>query len=126
MLARAQAVREVGLMDEVTLVGGEETEWHRRFWSAGWRIVFLPDAAIVHYGSQTLRVVPGLEVEYLKGAVHYFSKHRPRAVVVALCVFALPLVATQWLMATTLGRGEEKAAKGASLRVLLGDSGAGP
>ena len=33
---RMQAVREVGLMTEVALVGGEETEWHRRFKERGW------------------------------------------------------------------------------------------
>src|ERR1051326_4788078 len=57
MLVRASAAREVGPMDEVSLLGVEETEWHRRFWERGWKIMFLPDAPIIHYGSQTLKVM---------------------------------------------------------------------
>jgi GT2 family glycosyltransferase len=119
MLARALAVREVGLMDEVSMLGGEETEWHRRFWNSGWKIMFLADAPILHYGSQTLRVMPGLEVEYLKGTLNYFAKHRSRLLVATFCVLALPVVGIRALGCKLLGKREQLAARRACLRVLV-------
>jgi GT2 family glycosyltransferase len=79
LAVRMKAVREVGLMSEVALVGGEEVEWHYRFHRAGWKIVFFSGTSVVHYGSQTVdhatqRHLP----EYLKGTLHHFQKSRPR------------------------------------------------
>ena len=70
---RMEAVREVGLMVEVALVGAEETEWHRRFHDAGWKVVFHPGAEVIHYGSQTVGgETSSLLPEYLKGALYFF------------------------------------------------------
>jgi GT2 family glycosyltransferase len=85
-------------MDEVSLIGGEETEWHKRFRDRGWSIVFLHDAPVVHLGGQTLRTHPALRGEYLKGMFNYFRKHRSPlvygllrvAAVVVLLVRAVP------------------------------------
>ncbi len=92
MLVRAAAAREVGPMDEVSLIGGEETEWHRRFWDCGWSIVFLPDAEVIHYGSQTLEVSPPLRAEYLKGLLNYFWKHSGRVAYWTFRALAVPLL----------------------------------
>jgi GT2 family glycosyltransferase len=78
MLVRVAAIREVGLMDETTLAGGEETEWHYRFRQAGWRVVFYPDAEIIHYGRQTTGRDSRIRNEYLKGYLNFFRRHRPR------------------------------------------------
>ena len=70
---RMQAVREVGLMTEVALVGAEETEWHRRFKEQGWKVVYFPEASVIHYGSQTVQEGgQNLYPEYLKGALYFF------------------------------------------------------
>ena len=70
---RMQAVHAVGVMVEVARVGAEETEWHRRFRNAGWKVVYFADASVIHYGSQTVgdgntNHYP----EYLKGALYFF------------------------------------------------------
>jgi hypothetical protein len=74
---RMKAVRQVGPMVEVAIVGGEETEWHRRFKEQGWKVVYFPDASVIHYGSQTVRDGSrNLYPEYLKGALYFFRTGR--------------------------------------------------
>jgi GT2 family glycosyltransferase len=83
---RMKAVREVGPMVEVALVGGEETEWHRRFKEHGWKVVYYPEAAVVHYGSQTVREGSNNHYpEYLKGALFFFRTDRGRATYSLFC-----------------------------------------
>jgi GT2 family glycosyltransferase/glycosyltransferase involved in cell wall biosynthesis len=50
MLVRRSAIRQVGLFDESFFFYGEETDWCRRFRSAGWKVAFTPAAQVVHYG----------------------------------------------------------------------------
>ena len=75
VLIRRGAIDDVGLMDEIAAVGGEELEWHRRMADNGWRIAFVHDAAVVHVGEQTVGDDPVLKVEYVKGWLNYFQKH---------------------------------------------------
>lgn len=48
MLVRRIAVDQVGMMDEDYFVYAEETDWCYRFWKAGWRCTFTPEAQIIH------------------------------------------------------------------------------
>ncbi|MGE3508975.1 MAG: glycosyltransferase family 2 protein [Vicinamibacterales bacterium] len=65
ILARAAAVRSIGLMDERFFLYWEETEWCLRAAQAGWTIVFVPAARTWHKGVQR---------DYRPGpAVTYFS-----------------------------------------------------
>jgi hypothetical protein len=52
-LVRRKAIEQVGLMDERYFVYGDDPDWCYRFAKAGWRILFTPDARIIHYGGQT-------------------------------------------------------------------------
>ena len=77
---RMKAVRQVGPMVEIAIVGGEETEWHRRFHEEGWRVVYYPEASVIHYGSQTVRDgQQNLYPEYLKGALYFFRTGKGKA-----------------------------------------------
>jgi GT2 family glycosyltransferase len=76
---RTKAVREVGPMAEVALVGAEEIEWHRRFKAAGWKIVFLAEASVTHHGSQSVDHGSHHQPEYLKGTLHYYRGGTSRA-----------------------------------------------
>ena len=83
---RMSAVREVGPMTEVAIVGAEETEWHRRFHRKGWKVVYFADASVIHYGSQTVREGgTNMYPEYLKGALYYFKTGSTRASYAAFC-----------------------------------------
>ena len=41
MLCRAEAVRDVGLLDEGYWLYMEDLDWCRRFWGAGWKVFYL-------------------------------------------------------------------------------------
>ncbi|MEO0278618.1 MAG: glycosyltransferase [candidate division WOR-3 bacterium] len=97
VLVRMQAVREVGLMHTFSLVGGEETEWHYRFWKRGWRVVFYPEAEVIHYGGQTVKRNPVYRNEYLKGYLYFFSQHRSRLAFYTLCVLSLSALCARWI-----------------------------
>jgi GT2 family glycosyltransferase len=83
---RMKAVRQVGPMVEVAIVGGEETEWHRRFKEQGWKVVYFADASVIHYGSQTVRSgSKNLYPEYLKGALYFVKTGRSSATYSLFC-----------------------------------------
>ena len=119
MLVRGKAVREVGLMDEVTLAGGEETEWHYRFWQKGWKIVFYPKAEIIHYGSQTVKTHPSFKNEYLKGYLNFFKKHKPRSIFYIFCLFALLIFFMHFLKGVLIHRAETKELSLKAIKILV-------
>jgi len=84
MLVRGTAVEEVGLMD---VRGGEETEWHIRFWRKGWKIIFFSEAEVIHLGSMTVSKDTERDLIYLRAVLNIYSKHmqRWRYVLLRLC-----------------------------------------
>ncbi|MBE9507190.1 MAG: glycosyltransferase family 2 protein, partial [Chloroflexi bacterium] len=44
LMARREAIKQVGPMDEGFFMYSEELDWCRRFREAGWRVVYLPTA----------------------------------------------------------------------------------
>ena len=50
LLVRRSATEEVGLFDESFFMFSEETDWCYRFHQAGWKVVFDPEAEVVHVG----------------------------------------------------------------------------
>lgn len=89
---RMDAARQVGPMVEVAIVGGEETEWHRRFKEHGWKVVYFPEASVIHYGSQTVRDGSrNLYPEYLKGALYFFKTGRGPISYSAFCASLLAM-----------------------------------
>jgi len=52
-LVRREAIDQVGVMDPMYFVYGDDPDWCYRFKKAGWKIMFTPDAEIIHYGGET-------------------------------------------------------------------------
>ena len=50
MLIRREVFGQVGGLDESFFMYGEEAEWCHRIARAGWRIVYRPEASILHHG----------------------------------------------------------------------------
>ena len=98
---RMKAVRQVGPMVEVAIVGGEEMEWHRRFHQNDWKVMFFPGASVIHYGSQT--VAGGsrnLYPEYLKGTLYFFRTDRPAATYLLFCASLIAMFSVKAALAT--------------------------
>lgn len=74
MLARREAVEEVGGFDEEFFLFSEETDWCRRFWDAGWEVWFTPDAEFVHVGGASHK--GRMFGENVRGHVRFLAKHR--------------------------------------------------
>jgi len=49
MFVRAEAMQEVGLLDEEFFMYGEDLDWCFRFKQAGWKGFYTPSTSIVHY-----------------------------------------------------------------------------
>lgn len=79
-LIRRNALSEVGLLDEQFFMYGEDMDWCKRFYDGGWRIVFAPDAAAIHYGGGSAEQAPTrFYLEMQKANLQDWTKHHHRA-----------------------------------------------
>jgi N-acetylglucosaminyl-diphospho-decaprenol L-rhamnosyltransferase len=96
LMARAEAIRQVGLMDEDFFMYSEELDWCARFRKAGWRVVYLPPARIVHHeGKSSEQVMPARHIHFQTSKIHYFRKHHGPLVAEVLRLFLLANYAWQ-------------------------------
>jgi len=54
LLARREALGQVGLLDESYFIYGDEADLQYRLVSAGWRVYYLPQATRIHFGGRSL------------------------------------------------------------------------
>jgi GT2 family glycosyltransferase len=81
LLVRRKAIEEVGMFDESFFLYYEETDWCRRFSDAGWKIIFWPQAKILHIhgGSQSSsQKAAEMFAQQRKSMLIYFRKHHSR------------------------------------------------
>ena len=98
LMARAEVVRQVGGLDERFFMYSEEMDWCLRAKRAGWRVVYLPQAAIVHYGGKSSeQVVAAKHIHFQRSKVAYFAKHFGALCGEVLRVFLLGTYA--WMLA---------------------------
>ena len=89
-MARQQAVEEVGGLDERFFFYAEDVDWCKRFWEAGWKVVFVPEASITHFGGGSSAAAPlRYSIEMLRANVAYWRKHRGVAGQAVFCVLAV-------------------------------------
>jgi len=87
MLVRREAIEKVGLMDERFFVYGEETDWCYRFKKAGWRILFTPDAQIIHLGGQSSKqAAPAMTLQLRGSVLQFMRKHYSRTEYNIACI----------------------------------------
>jgi N-acetylglucosaminyl-diphospho-decaprenol L-rhamnosyltransferase len=76
MLCRAEAVREVGLLDEGYWLYMEDLDWCRRFWQAGWKVFYDPAGVALHVkgGSSGKRRAPKQEIAFHRGMGRFYRR----------------------------------------------------
>jgi len=75
-MARAEAIRQAGLMDEGFHMFCEEIDWAWRIKKAGWKAYCVPQAEIVHYsGQSTGQVRPDMIVALWTSRLRLYQKH---------------------------------------------------
>ena len=123
LLARAEAIAEVGDLDERFFLYSEETDWCYRFHQAGWQVVHLPTMTVIHHTSPTY--APDLNAQLSYAKILFARKHYARARVwliraeLALrhALRAIPATIAGLLKPTAAGRA---AAERRALAVVLG------
>lgn len=91
MIVRKQAFAEVGPMDPAFFVYSDEVDWQRRARDAGWTVLYVPEARIVHHeqlshGEGARRRI----VEFSRNRDRFVRKHRgPVAAAVVRVLTAL-------------------------------------
>jgi N-acetylglucosaminyl-diphospho-decaprenol L-rhamnosyltransferase len=76
MLCRAEAVREVGLLDEGYWLYMEDLDWCHRFWDAGWKVFYEPAGVALHVkgGSSGARRAPRQEIAFHRGMARFYRR----------------------------------------------------
>ena len=76
MMARAEVIQQVGLMDEGFFMYAEEIDWCMRVKNAGWEIYCVPTAQIVHHGGGSTRQFrDNMFIALWRSRFRLFGKH---------------------------------------------------
>jgi hypothetical protein len=102
MLVRWGACRQVGGMDERNFfMYSEELDWCKRIKDAGWKVMFVPRAVIIHHEGKSSEQVSAKRMIYFNTSkVRYFAKHHGATQATALRLALLSMFAWQWLFET--------------------------
>ena len=99
LLVRREILAQVGGFDEGYFMYSEELDLCRRIKAAGWQIVYLPTAQIIHHeGKSSEQVVAARHIRFQTSKVRYFRKFHGPLQAEALRVFILASFAVEWLL----------------------------
>ncbi len=90
LLARREAIEQVGPLDEGFFMYSEELDWCRRAQERGWKIIYLSTAKVVHHGGQSSEQVKSFQhIQFQRSKIRYFRKHHGPWQAEALRLFIL-------------------------------------
>ncbi len=106
LLVRREAYEQVGGLDEGFFMYSEELDWCKRIKDAGWEVVYLPTATVIHHeGKSSEQVVPARHIRFQTSKVRYFRKHHGslqaealRWFLLATYVYQLAREGLKWLV----------------------------
>ena len=76
LILRCDALNQVGYLDEDYYIYSEEVDLCYRVQQAGWRLYWVPQAQVVHFGGQsTQQVAQEMFLRLYQGKILYFRKH---------------------------------------------------
>jgi GT2 family glycosyltransferase len=95
MVPRA-VYEQVGGMDEAYFMYSEELDWCRRIKQTGKRVVYYPQARIIHhYGKSSEQAVTARHINFQRAKLRYYRKYHGRAAAFVLRLFLLAVYAWQ-------------------------------
>jgi GT2 family glycosyltransferase len=122
MLVRREVLDDVGLMPEDYFFFLEETDWCLQIRRAGWKVVHVPEARVIHvHGATTKKRVPAeTRIEYHRSLYRFFRKNRGERAFRTLLALRVAkgffYAATGWLPGLVSGRARDRWLQ--NLRVL--------
>jgi len=104
LMTRRSIIDELGGMDELFFMYYEEVDFCYRVKNAGWRIVFVPDIVITHFGGRSSEQIP-IEVRAmsLTSVLGYFRKNRGAFVTGLFNVLFKPAVILRCILDIVVG-----------------------
>lgn len=75
-MIRRETFEAVGLLDENLFMYGDDVDWCRRAWNAGWQVAFFPGAQAIHDRGKITAAYPvRFAVAQQRSVLYYWSKH---------------------------------------------------
>ncbi|MGI0016687.1 MAG: glycosyltransferase, partial [Nitrososphaera sp.] len=79
LAVRREVYEQVGLLDDSMFMYVEDVDYCMRIRKAGWKLFYLADATIIHYGGQnTKQNQHALQAENVRNLRKFFTKYRSR------------------------------------------------
>jgi N-acetylglucosaminyl-diphospho-decaprenol L-rhamnosyltransferase len=90
IMARREVVEQVGGLDPGYFMYSEELDWCRRIRDAGWRVVYLPAAQIVHHaGKSSEQAVTARHINFQRAKLRYYRQYHGSGAAWLLRLFLL-------------------------------------
>jgi len=90
LLVRREVVEQIGGLDEDYFMYSEELDWCRRIKAAGWQIIYLPTAQVIHHeGKSSEQAVTERHINFQRAKLRYFYKYHGRWTAWLLRLFIL-------------------------------------
>ncbi len=74
LLVRRAALDKIGLLDEEYFIYGDEADLQYRLNKAGWKVVFLPNSSIIHFGGRSMDRWKRRKMVY-RGKMMFYKKN---------------------------------------------------
>jgi GT2 family glycosyltransferase len=76
IMAPRAVVEQVGGLDEMYFMYSEELDWCRRIKDAGWRVVYFPEAQVIHHiGKSSEQAVTARHINFQRAKLRYARKY---------------------------------------------------
>ena len=131
-MIRRKTFDDVGLLDENLFMYGDDIDWCRRCWKAGWQVVFFPGAQAIHdRGKITAPYPVRFAIAQQRSVLYYWRKHHGflgvlgiRTIMLFRHIFRYGLaVFASLLRAQQRGGGDvQKQVSGACLRAMFSEN----
>lgn len=96
IMAPRKVFDEVGGLDEGYYMYSEELDWCRRVRDAGWRVVYLPEAQVVHHtGKSSEQAVTARHINFQQAKLRYARKYHGAGTAAILRTYLLASYAGQ-------------------------------
>lgn len=75
MQLRKEAIAQVGLLDEIFFMYGEDLDWSLRIKQAGWKVVYHPQVIVWHVKRAASRKSKKAQYEFYRAMLLFYRKH---------------------------------------------------
>jgi hypothetical protein len=90
LMVRREVYEQIGGLDEGYVMYSEEMDWQKRAKDAGWQVVFLGTATIIHHGGKSTEQIGAQKhIWFQESKLRYFRKHHGKTFAAILRVFLL-------------------------------------